>query len=609
MTQQHITIGGASGFWGDAALATPQLLASGELDYLVYDYLAEITLSIMARARAADSSKGYAVDFVSQVMAYNLKEIHRQGVKVIANAGGVNVRACADALRELCQSQGLALKIATVEGDDLMPQLDKFAEQAPREMFSGEAFPPLARIASANAYLGAFPIAAALSAGADIVITGRCVDSAVTLGACIHAFAWQRSELDKLAQGCLAGHIIECGTQATGGNFTDWEQLVSKLQDAGYPMATIAADGEFVIHKPEGSGGVVSAGTVAEQMLYEIGDPQAYILPDVICDFSEVSITQESEDRVRVSGAKGRAVPEDYKVSITWADGYRAGQVLTMFGRGAERKAQLLADNVFHRARQMLKLYGLEDFSETCCEMIGNEQHFGDLRRVENVREVDIKLAVKHPDARGVGVFLKEMVGMALTAPPGLTGFSGARPKPSPVVRLFSTLLPKNQLTISVQCDGSGISCDDALPEELPVSTAVPVLPPGAVSDADSVSVTLEKLAFGRSGDKGDKANIGVIARHSDFVPFIAEQLSAHRVAQVFAHFLPQNGSVQRFYLPGTQAFNFLLHDVLGGGGVASLRSDPQGKAYAQILLQEVIAIPAALAKKHGITLLKDENS
>ena len=252
-----IAIGGASGFWGDAALATPQLLGSGELDYIVYDYLAEITMSIMARARTADDSKGYATDFVSAAMGPNLQAIAGQGVKVIANAGGVNPLACAEAIRAAVAADKLGLKVAVVTGDDLTARAGEFAQAT--EMFSGEAFPDPQSVASINAYLGAFPIAAALDRGADIVITGRCVDSAVTLGACIHAFGWGREDYDKLAQGSLAGHILECGTQATGGNFTDWESVVDTLGDAGYPIAAVAADGSFEVYKPDGTGGTVSA--------------------------------------------------------------------------------------------------------------------------------------------------------------------------------------------------------------------------------------------------------------------------------------------------------------------------------------------------------------
>jgi len=606
MTNNTLTIGGASGFWGDASLATPQLLRSGKLDYLVYDYLAEITMSIMARARAADDSKGYAVDFVTAVLKPNLPQIARQGVKVIANAGGVNVRACAEAARALIAEQGLDLSVAVVLGDDLSERAAELAASEATEMFSGESFPAPASVASINAYLGAFPVAQALSGGADIVITGRCVDSAVTLGACIHHFNWRHSDYDLLAAGSLAGHILECGTQATGGNFTDWETVVDTLPTAGYPMAEISGDGSFVVCKPEGTGGAVTVGTVAEQMLYEIGDPQAYLLPDVACDFSDVRLEQVAPDRVLVVGAKAHGAPASYKVSATYADGFRAGQVWTMYGRDADTKAEQLARLVFERTAMVLDAAGLPPLAETSVEVVGAETHYGADRAVGAVREVDVKLAVKHPSARGVGVFLKEMVGMALTAPPGLSGFAGARPKPSPVVRLFSMLIDKADVPVTVESDVASV--------EVPVhqgtvfDSALITRPdlPEAESHPEMVEVALESLAWGRSGDKGDKANIGVIARHPDFLSWIAASLPEQRVAEYFAHFLTpgQRRPVERFLMPGPPALNFLLHDVLGGGGVASLRTDPQGKGYAQLLLGLPIAVPAALAQQHSLTVL-----
>ncbi len=604
--RKTISIGGASGFWGDAALATPQLLATRNLDYLVYDYLAEITMSIMARARAADDSKGYATDFISAVLQPNLEEIARQGVKVIANAGGVNARACAETARALIAAQGLDLKVAIVLGDDLIDRREEFAGSGVAEMFTGGSFPDPGAVASINAYLGAFPIARALDMGADIVITGRCVDSAVTLGACIHAFDWQRGDLDRLAQGSLAGHLLECGTQATGGNYTDWETVIDSLSEAGYPIAEVSAGGEVVITKPAGSGGTVTVGTVAEQMLYEIGDPQAYLLPDVVCDFSEVQLVQEGDDRVRVAGARGRGVPAGYKVSTTYADGFRAGQVWTMYGRDADIKAEKLAESIFSRSRRILRQAGLPDFSETSCEVIGAEAHYGTARQVGRVREVDVKIAAKHPSPKGIGVLLKEMVGMALTAPPGLTGFAGARPKPSPVVRLFSMIIPKEQLEITVECEGDRVICDDFAvhpdgpdrAERHPVPAGEPIEHP--------VEVPLEALAWGRSGDKGNKANIGIIARRPEFVSYIAAQVTPERVTELFGHFLAvgQAQPVERFYLPGPHAFNFLLHDVLGGGGVASLRTDPQGKGYAQVLLAETVRVPRQLAEQHNLEIL-----
>jgi hypothetical protein len=601
-----ITIGGASGFWGDAALATPQLLATGKIDYIVYDYLAEITMSIMARARAADDSKGYATDFVSAVLARNLREIAERDVKVVANAGGVNPRACAGATRALIEELGLDLKVATVEGDDLLPRAEEFARGGLREMFSGEAFPDPGKIASINAYLGAFPIARALDMGADIVITGRCVDSAVTLGACIHAFGWGRNQYEHLAQASLLGHLLECGTQATGGNFTDWESVVDTLPEAGYPMGEISENGDVIITKPEGSGGVVNVGTVAEQMLYEIGDPQAYLLPDVACDFSGVTLTQAAENRVAVRGARGTGAPDSYKVSATYADGFRAGHIWTMYGRDADTKAERLAGGIFTRARAILQQAGLPDFTETSYEVIGAETHYGPARRVGAVREVDVKIAAKHPSPKGIGVFLKEMVGMALTAPPGLTGFAGARAKPSPVVRLFSTTVSKQQVQVTVDCEGDIVNCDDVVDDVFDPDSITHHRAPEASPGVDSVSIPLEALAWGRSGDKGDKANIGVIARHPDFLPYIAAQITTGRVAELFDHFLQKDQAepVERFYLPGPHAFNFLLHDVLGGGGVASLRADPQGKGYAQVLLAETVRVPRQLAEQHALSTL-----
>ncbi len=601
-----ITIGGASGFWGDASLATPQLLASNTLDYIVYDYLAEVTMSIMARARAANDSLGYATDFISAVLKPNLGTIAAQQVKVVTNAGGINPQACAIAARDLIAEQGLDLKVAVVTGDDLLNRAAEFSSAGITEMFSGDSFPDVDQIASINAYLGAFPIAQALSAGADIVITGRCVDSAVTLGACIHAFDWSTDDFDKLAQASLAGHILECGTQATGGNYTDWETVVETLPNAGYPIAEIDASGSMVITKPDGTGGAVTVGTVVEQMLYEIGDPGAYLLPDVVCDFTGVEVAQEGADRVRVSGARGRGAPTGYKVSATYTDGFRGGHIWTMYGRDADIKAERFAASVFQRCRMILEKMGLPDFTQTSVEIIGAESHFGAARKVGSVREVDVKLAVKHPSPKGVGILLKEMVGMALTAPPGLTAFAGARPKPSPVVRLFSMIVPKSELSISVELEGETSVCSDSVSTSWDPNSSCIHEAAQAQVGSDAVSVSLESLAWGRSGDKGNKANIGIIAREPEFVPYIAAQLSTERVADYFSHFLAEDVSnpVQRFYLPGTNAFNFLLDAVLGGGGVASLRTDAQGKGYAQLLLCESIEVPKSVAEKFNLTVI-----
>lgn len=599
---ESIRIGGAGGFWGESMMATPQLLHGGDLDYLIFDYLAEITMSIMARARAKDPAQGYAGDFVTGVIAPFLGEIAQRNVKVISNAGGVNPQACGEAVRALVEKAGLGLKVAVVTGDDLLDRASEFADADCTEMFAGTPFPPVESVASINAYLGAFPIAEALGRGADIVITGRVVDSAVTLGACIHAFGWTREDHDLLAAGTLAGHIIECGPQATGGNFTDWRDVADRLDEIGYPIAEVRADGSFTCGKPPETGGKVSRGTVSEQLVYEIGDPQAYVVPDVVCDFSGVTIEETGADEVRVTGAKGYPAPDTYKVCATYADGFRGGTMMAFVGLEAADKARLFAETSIERARKVLRKANAADFTEASIEIIGDDSQYGAAAGNPAAREVVMKLAAKHPDARGIGVLLKEMTGLALATPAGLTSFAGARPKPSPVVRLFSFLLPKDALTIRVDVDGEAAD----LPTETgsvfdTASLARPEVPGAPDGGGDVVEVPLVKLAWARSGDKGDKANIGVIARDDTYLPYIAADLTEETVAKRFAHFLDTSkggGTVERFFMPGPRAFNFLLHDVLGGGGVASLRADPQAKAYAQILLDQPVRVPASLAAR-----------
>lgn len=598
MTDRVVRIGGASGFWGDASRATPQLLNVEGLDYIVYDYLAEITMSIMARARAKDEARGYATDFVTAAMQPNLAQIAERGIKVLSNAGGVNPMACAAALRAQVAAQGLELKVACVLGDDLMGEREALAAEGVTEMFSGEGFPAPDKLLSINAYLGAFPIAAALAAGADIVVTGRCVDSAVTLGACIHAFGWGREDLDRLAMGSLAGHILECGPQATGGNFTDWED-VPGVADIGYPVAEVSPDGSFVCTKPEGTGGLVSVGTVAEQMLYEIGDPQAYILPDVVCDFSTARLTQVGEHRVQVAGATGRAAPDTLKVSATFADQFRGGTYMSFYGVDADRKARALGAAVFEAARNTLAGFGLPDFSETSIELLGTESQFGDFARAGEHREVVMKIAAKHPEMAGIGILLKEAVGLGLATPPGLSGFAGSRPSPSPVVRLFSFTIDRQRVRVSIDLGDATLDYSDA--GGTPLDTNALPRPPEPVAEgAATATVPLVALAYGRSGDKGDKANVGIIARKPEYLPWIWRALDVDTVTARFAHFLADTGpcNVEKFLLPGAGAINFLLHDVLGGGGVASIRNDPQGKGYAQILLACPVAVPATIAEE-----------
>ena len=592
-TSNSIRIGGASGYWGDNNMSTAQLLSAG-VDYLVYDYLAEITMSIMARARAKDAAKGYAADFVSAVLKPNLKEISEKGVKVISNAGGVNPVACGEAIRTLIKAQNLSLTVAVVTGDDLQSEINDLAASGVREMFSGVAFPKPEDTLSVNAYIGAFPVAQALNGGADIVITGRSVDSAVTVGACISAFGWTENDLDLLAAGSLAGHLIECGPQATGGNFTDWREVADSLENIGYPIAEITSEGEITIGKPENTGGMVSVGTVAEQLLYEIGDPQKYILPDVVCDFSRVKITQQATDFVHVSGAVGSHPTGTYKVCATYLDGYRGTMVMNFYGAEAVEKAQVFADVAFARSEAKLRASNMGKYSEKNIEILGAESQYGAEAQAWDVREVALKIACKHPLEMGINLLFEEVSGMGLSGPPGLSGFGGGRPRPTPVVRLFSFLYPKEKVAIFIdtKCDSQN---RDSVTQGKPSAVPQNNEPSAPDLSGDFCELPLIKLAWGRSGDKGDKSNIGIIARKAEYLPYIWAALSCEGVKSRFAHFL--KGDVERFYLPGTNAINFLLHDVLGGGGVASLRADPQGKGYAQLLLAAPIPVPVELAR------------
>ena len=602
-----IRIGGATGYWGEADLALPQFLTEGDLDFIVFDYLAEITMSIMARAKAADPEKGYATDFVSAIVAPHLQAIADSGVKLISNAGGVNPEACGRAIRQLIEDAGLPLKVAVITGDDLMSKLDEVLATEPAEMFTGESTPPRDAVASANAYLGAFPIAEALNQGADVVVTGRCVDSAVTLGACIHRFGWQRNDLDLLAAGSLAGHLIECGPQATGGNYTDWQEVAHTLHEVGYPIAEIAADGGVVMTKPKGTGGCVTIGTVGEQLLYEIGDPAAYHLPDVICDFTQVALEQLDQDRVSVAGARGRGVPAQYKTSMTWADGWRAGMIGFYVGARAAEKARIFADEAIQRARRKLSKMGAPDYVDVCVEVVGDESHWGEAARYVRSREVAVKVACRHADRRATDLLMRELSGAALGAPAGFCAFAGTRPKSSPVIRLFSILADRDLVDIQIHTADQAQPFDDARAIESEVTDSADGVagdPSSSEREAaaavttdegsEQIEVPLERLAWARSGDKGDKANIGVMARKREYFPWITAALTESYVASRFAHFMA-SPEMDRYALPGLPALNFVLHHALGGGGVASLRNDPQAKGYAQILLDTPVSIPAQL--------------
>jgi len=602
-----VRIGGASGFWGDSSVGAPQLVTHGQIDYLVFDYLAELTMAILAGARLRKPEAGWATDFVTVAMRAVLRDVVARGIRVVSNAGGVHPQACAAALAALAAEQGVTVKIAVVSGDDVLPLLPRLQAAVPpvAEMDSGAALPR--HLLTANAYLGAIPVKAALDAGAQVVITGRCVDSAVTLGVLMHHFGWGPQDHDLLAAGSLAGHIIECGCQATGGLHTDWEN-VPDWAHIGYPVIECQADGSFLCTKPAGTGGLVTPAVIAEQMLYEIGDPARYLLPDVVCDFTRVTLAQEGADRVRVRGARGRPPSGSYKVCATWMDGFRLSAQLTIVGFDAVAKAQRTGCAIVERCNELLAAQGLAPFADTHIEVLGAESCYGPHARTQHTREAVLRLSATHARKEALELLAREVAPAGTSWAPGTTGAGGGRASPSPLIRQFAFLLDKSWLQPVVHLGDAAI----AVPQDPGTAHDQDAADPGGAGEAhdpremaaasgpdgELCEVPLIRLAWARSGDKGDTANIGVIARHPNLLPLLRAQLTEARVASHLAHLV--RGRVTRHEVPGIHAFNFVCAQALGGGGMASLRNDPLGKGMGQILLALPVRVPVALLAACG---------
>ncbi len=450
MTNKIVRIANGQGFWGDSFTGPVRLVEEGPLDYLTLDYLAEVTMSIMQKMRQRDPQAGYATDF-PELLRRILPSCKKKGIKVIANAGGVNPKGCADAIRKIVGELGLkGVKIAIVEGDDILdriPQLMESGEKFANLDNGAEISTVLDRITSANVYIGAKPIADALAQGADIVITGRATDPSLVVGPLIHEFGWSLDDFDKLAAGTVMGHILECGPQCTGGNYTKWRE-VKDFARIGWPVAEASADGSFVVTKHDNTGGLVNVETITSQLLYEMGDPHRYLGPDCTADFTTIKLDQVGKDRVKVSGIKGSAPTDTYKVSMSYANGYKISGALVVTGPDAVEKAKLCADIVFKR----LAMYGLRVPEEDrFVELVGmNVCYQGIVPAPEQPAEVLMRIGAKGKDKRLLAFLGRELAPLVTGGPPGITGFAAGRPTPSPIVGYWPALIDKKKISTNV---------------------------------------------------------------------------------------------------------------------------------------------------------------
>ena len=446
-----VRVANGQGFWGDSVDAPVRLIDEGPLDYLTLDYLAEVTMSIMQKLHRRDPSKGYATDFI-ELVRRTLPTLRERGVKVIANAGGVNPKACRAALLEVAREQGASgLKIGSVTGDDILGRLDGLLE-AGVPLANLDDGRPLSdvrdRVLSANVYIGSFAVADALSQGAEIVVTGRSTDPGLVLSPLIAEFGWGAQDWNLLAAGTVAGHIVECGAQCTGGNFSRWWE-VEGWDRIGYPVVECAPDGSFVVTKHDGTGGMVTPDTVGEQLVYEMGDPNTYITPDCVVDFTTIRLKQEGKDRVRVDGIEGGPATDSYKVSISYLEGYKATGQLTVSGPDALAKAKICAEALWGRLK-----FGGVAFEDTVTEFVGANTCHGEIVDVpEKLGEVVLRVGVKDADRAKVERFGKELAPLVTSGPPGVTGFAGGRPKATEVLAYWPALIPKRHVSTDVSVE------------------------------------------------------------------------------------------------------------------------------------------------------------
>ncbi|HJR88287.1 MAG TPA: acyclic terpene utilization AtuA family protein [Acidimicrobiia bacterium] len=581
-----LRIANCSGFYGDRLGAAQEMVSGGPIDVLTGDYLAELTMSILWRSRSRDPDAGYATTFFTQ-MEEVLGTCLDRGIKIISNAGGLNPRGLVKRLEKLADDLGLAPRIASVEGDDLMPRLDGLIDEG-HEFLHFDRGVPLREAGvtplTANAYLGGWGITEALQRGADVVICGRVTDAALVVGPCAWHFGWHRDDWDALAGAVAAGHILECGPQATGGNYSFFREL-GGLDSPGFPIAEVERDGSAVITKHPGSGGRVTVETVTAQLLYEIGSPR-YLNPDVTAHFETIRLSEGGEDRVRVSGVKGSAPPPDLKVALNYLGGHRNAMTFGISGLDVEEKAWLLESALWKAVG------GRNQFETAEVQLIKSGRP--DPQTIDDSMSY-LRFTVKDPDPNKVGrSFSRTAVELALANYPGL--FLTTPPgDASPYAIYWPTTIPAELVPISVVVDGSASLVTSVAPPG-PKAAALPSMSFDSGTDSKTERRPLGILAGARSGDKGGNANLGVWVRHAEAYPWLASFLTVDRLR----HLLPEAGSlsITRFELPNLVALNFVIEGFLGDGVSSSTRTDPQAKSLGEFIRARMVDIPRDLLTK-----------
>ncbi len=583
---RRVCIGNAQGFWGDRTDAACEMLAlEPALDFLTLDFLAEVSMSILSLQRARDPEAGWPRDFLDVVRS--IASYWRSGgrCRVITNAGGLSPLGCARACLDVLLSSGCGGRtIAVVSGDEVLSLIraGNVADELLQNLDTGQPIAEVRdRLATANAYLGAQPIAAALDRGADLVITGRVADPSLTVAACAHWFGWQWNDWNRLAGATVAGHLIECGTQLTGGIATDWLDMPD-VDRLGFPIAEVSADGGCVVTKPRQSGGRICQRTVKEQLLYEIGDPDAYLSPDVTVSLLSLRLDDDGAGRVRVAGAQGRPAPPTYKVSATYQDGFWAEGHLTVFGAESVAKARRAGQAVMSQLKRSGISLGeslVECLGAGACRPQGIEPTLA-----RQLTETVLRIAVADESREAVERFARALMPLVTAGPPGTTGYAEGRPRVHPLFRFWPCLIERKQVMPQIEVFRTSDQVAGEEPAEWtrpPLFVSAQEQPPVNCGEPSPDSPRrLGDIAYARSGDKGINANIGLIARHPEAFPRLLREATSQRVASYFD--ISDARRVARYELPNLGAMNFVIRGILA----SPLRVDVQGKALAQVLLE-----------------------